>query len=80
MSKKFYQLDLAERLDFLRQASGMTEEDLQGYQTGGGMTPELADAMVENAIGVLAYPWVSRNILWLMDAPCWCRWPLKNLR
>ncbi len=56
MSKKFYQLDLAERLDFLRQASGMTEEDLQGYQTGGGMTPELADAMVENAIGVFGLP------------------------
>ena len=56
MSKKFYQLDLAERIDYLRQHADLTEHDLQAYLPDGGMTPELADAMVENAIGVFGLP------------------------
>ena len=56
MSKKFYQLDLAERLNFLRQYADLSAHDLQVYRPGGGMTPELADAMVENAIGVFGVP------------------------
>lgn len=56
MGKKFYELNLAERRDFLRQTSGLTEADLDAYQVKGGMTPELADAMVENAVGVFALP------------------------
>lgn len=56
MKKKFYQLDLDGRYDFLQQASGLSPEDLQAYQPDGGMKPELADAMVENAIGVFGLP------------------------
>ena len=56
MSKKFYQLDLAGRQDILRQQAGLTDEDLSAYLPEGGMKPQLADAMVENAIGVFGLP------------------------
>lgn len=56
MSKKFYQLDLAGRQDILRQQAGLTDEDLSAFLPEGGMKPELADAMVENAIGVFGLP------------------------
>ena len=56
MSKKFYQLDLAGRQDILRQQVGITDDDLFAFLPEGGMKPELADAMVENAIGVFGLP------------------------
>jgi hydroxymethylglutaryl-CoA reductase len=50
----FYDLPLDERLRRLPQASGATQAELAGLVDG--LTPSLADSMVENAIGVLGLP------------------------
>lgn len=52
---KFYDLTLAERLERVGAQAGLTPEELQAL-SGGGITPENADHMVENATGVFALP------------------------
>jgi len=51
----FYNLNINERLSQAALAAGLTPEDLAAW-TGGGIGPEAADHMVENAVGVYALP------------------------
>lgn len=52
---KFYELTLDKRLERIGAQAGLTPEELQAI-SGGGITPENADHMVENAVGVYALP------------------------
>ena len=56
MNKKFYQLSLPERYHYLLENTQMSHADLQSYSPEGGLQPDTADAMVENAIGVYGLP------------------------
>jgi len=52
----FYQKTLAERAQLLQAASGLGPEDLAALTGPGGLTPEQADHMIENVVGVYALP------------------------
>ncbi|RPH60722.1 MAG: hydroxymethylglutaryl-CoA reductase, degradative [Chloroflexi bacterium] len=52
----FYNKSLNERLAELSSASGLPTDELAVYQSQGGLAPEAADHMVENAIGTFALP------------------------
>ncbi len=54
--KKFYQLTLAERLSWLEQHTSLTDEDIAGLSGSSSLTPEAADHMIENVIGVHNLP------------------------
>ncbi len=63
LHKKFYELDLEERLEKLCRESGLPAADLDPFKSG-GLTPEGADHMVENAVGVFGLPLgVARNFI-----------------
>ena len=51
----FYNLPLAERLDKLAEAAGLTPEELAAFNSG-GLTSEQADPMIENAVGTFGLP------------------------
>lgn len=52
----FYNLDLQERLEKLRQQEALTEDELQALSGAAGLSAAQADHMVENAIGVFGLP------------------------
>jgi hydroxymethylglutaryl-CoA reductase len=52
----FYNLSLAERQRALREAAGLTSEDLAALSGVSGLSAEQADHMIENAIGLHALP------------------------
>jgi hydroxymethylglutaryl-CoA reductase len=51
----FYNFPLAERLEKLAQSAGLEPDELAGFQTA-GLSPDQADHMVENAVGVFGLP------------------------
>jgi hydroxymethylglutaryl-CoA reductase len=53
---KFYNLSLAERALWLAEQAGLTPEELAALTGEGGLSPEQADHMIENAIGLHALP------------------------
>ncbi|PKN98801.1 MAG: hydroxymethylglutaryl-CoA reductase, degradative [Chloroflexi bacterium HGW-Chloroflexi-4] len=64
MDKKFYELNLSERLAQLSRESGVPLEELQILGGNGGLTADQADHMVENAVGVFGLPLgIARNFL-----------------
>ncbi|MGV8026017.1 MAG: hydroxymethylglutaryl-CoA reductase, degradative [Anaerolineaceae bacterium] len=54
--KKFYQMDLNERLQVLREVSTLNEKDLATFSQKGGLSAEQADMMIENVVGVYGLP------------------------
>ncbi len=56
MTKKFYQRNLTERHQYLQDHTALNASDLQAFTSQGGLSPERADAMVENAVGVFSLP------------------------
>ncbi len=52
----FYNLPLEERQGHLARMAGLSADDLAALAGSGGLTPELADKMVENAVGVHGLP------------------------
>lgn len=54
--QKFYQLTLAERLQSLQDAGGLSAEDIAALSGAAGLTPAQADHMIENAVGTFALP------------------------
>lgn len=63
-SQKFYRLSLPERLRRLAEESGLSEQDLQAFSPAGGLTAELADHMIENAVGTFNLPLgVAQNFI-----------------
>ena len=53
---KFYQLSLAARLDQLASETGLPVDELKALDGVHGLTPSLADHMIENAVGVYSLP------------------------
>ncbi|HEX7057820.1 MAG TPA: hydroxymethylglutaryl-CoA reductase, degradative [Bacilli bacterium] len=53
---KFYELPLAERLQKIAAACGLDEAEVKLLTQFGSLTAERADAMIENAIGVIPIP------------------------
>lgn len=61
---KFFELTLADRLELLAGESGVPLEDLTVLDGTHGLSPEQADHMIENAVGVYGLPLgVARNFL-----------------
>lgn len=56
MTKKFYKMTLPERHAHLLQNSNLVEDDLKAWMPGLGLSPETADHMIENAVGVFDLP------------------------
>ncbi len=52
----FRRQSVRERRDRLHASGALQVEELDALDPGGGLTPEIADKMVENAIGVTALP------------------------
>jgi hydroxymethylglutaryl-CoA reductase len=52
----FYTLELADRLAELGRKSGLTAEELAALSGTAGLSPEQADHMIENVIGLYALP------------------------
>ncbi len=62
--KKFYLLSLAERREWLHSQTRLSAEDLRAWLPEGGLSAELANHMIENAVGVFALPLgVARNFV-----------------
>ena len=55
-SKKFYQLTLDERRQWLAENSVLSPEDMTAWSAEGGLSAETANQMIENAVGVYALP------------------------
>lgn len=61
---KFYQLTLPARLETLAREADLPIEEMQAFDGMHGLTPELADHMIENAVGVYGLPLgIARNFL-----------------
>src|SRR5207244_3722577 len=52
----FYKMKVAERLRHLAQALELDDDDLEGLGQSGSLPLSNADAMIENAVGVLGLP------------------------
>lgn len=60
----FYNLSVAERLSRIVEYTGLTEEEAKLLSKEGNLSLEIADRMVENVIGTMAYPFsVALNFL-----------------
>lgn len=61
---KFYNLSLQERARWIAERAGLTAEEVAALAGPGGLTPEQADHMIENAIGLHALPLgIAQNFL-----------------
>ncbi|HCS40864.1 MAG TPA: hydroxymethylglutaryl-CoA reductase, degradative [Anaerolineaceae bacterium] len=64
LHKKFYELNLTDRLTQLSRESGVPLDELKVLSGNGGLSADQADHMVENAVGVFGLPLgVARNFL-----------------
>ncbi len=52
----FYKLSLEDRLQELARQGELDAQDLAAFSAAGGLNPEQADHMVENAVGIFALP------------------------
>jgi len=52
----FYKLSMKERQDKVRELTGLTEEGIARLNDTGALKPEMAERMVENAIGAIHLP------------------------
>ncbi len=61
---KFYNLSLQERARWIAERAGLTAEEVAALAGPGGLTPEQADHMIENTIGLHALPLgIAQNFL-----------------
>ena len=62
--KKFYQMSLTERREWLRGQSQLSADDMTAWSPEGGLSAERADHMIENAVGVFALPLgIAQNLI-----------------
>ena len=54
--KKFYQMSLAERREWLQSQTLLSVDDMSAWSPENGLSAERADHMIENAVGVFALP------------------------
>jgi hydroxymethylglutaryl-CoA reductase len=60
----FYNLSIEERRRKIAELTGLVKEDVELLSKEGNLSPEIADRMVENVIGTIAYPFsVALNFL-----------------
>lgn len=52
----FYKLPIKERLSIIAEKTGLTSEETELLASGGGLTMDVADRMIENVIGSISYP------------------------
>ncbi len=52
--KKFYEMSRQERLDFIKNAAGLSDDEVASF--GAPLAFENADRMVENAVGIMSIP------------------------
>ncbi|MEM2947829.1 MAG: 3-hydroxy-3-methylglutaryl-CoA reductase, partial [Candidatus Bathyarchaeia archaeon] len=52
----FYKLSPKERLAFVKEFAGLTDEECTLLQNTGGLPLELADRMIENVVGAIPMP------------------------
>jgi len=62
----FFKLSIAERLEYVRKACGLTPQEVELLSKVGNLTLETADRMVENAVGTMSYP-LSIAVNFLID-------------
>ena len=62
--KKFYQMSLAERREWLQSQTLLSVDDMTAWSPENGLSAERADHMIENAVGVFALPLgIARNFV-----------------
>ncbi|RLG83938.1 MAG: hydroxymethylglutaryl-CoA reductase, degradative, partial [Thermoprotei archaeon] len=52
----FYRLPMEERLRIVAEWAGLTEEEVELLRNFGNLEPKIADAMIENVVGGMTYP------------------------
>lgn len=52
----FYKLNPKERLDFVKEFAGLTDEEAASLQNTGSLPIDIADRMIENVVGVIPIP------------------------
>ena len=52
----YYRLPPEERIKILAEKVDLTPEEIATLKSGGGLDPEVADRMIENVVGTIAYP------------------------
>ena len=52
----FYKMPLEERVGLVADYAGLTQEEVELIRSGGGLSLEAADRMIENVLGTMAYP------------------------
>ena len=52
----FYKKTIDERLNLVRDLVGLTDEEVETLKAWGNLEPKIADAMIENVIGSMSYP------------------------
>ena len=64
LHQKFYELPISMRLELIAAEAGISADELAALDGTHGLTPEQADHMIENAVGVYGLPLgVARNFL-----------------
>jgi hydroxymethylglutaryl-CoA reductase len=53
---KLYKIPMKSRLETIQKHTGIDSDGLAGFHQAGGLTPELADHMIENVIGTFSLP------------------------
>lgn len=62
----FYRLPVARRREILVEQFALSDEELSAFEASGGLTIDLANHMVENAVGVLGLP-VGLGLNFIVD-------------
>lgn len=52
----FYKKTIDERLSLVKDLVGLTDEEVETLKAWGNLEPKIADAMIENVIGSMSYP------------------------
>ncbi len=52
----FYKMPMEERIEAIAEKVGLTPEEVDLLHSGGGLSLEAADKMIENTVGAIAYP------------------------
>lgn len=52
----FYKMSINERIQIVSKISGLTPEESKLLVSGGGLTLDAADRMIENVVGTMSYP------------------------
>lgn len=61
---KFYNLSLQERARWIAERSGLSAQEMDALTGEGGLSPEQADHMIENAVGLYSLPLgIAQNFL-----------------